>query len=401
MNEEKNLLKAMKSLFQAGRPVVGEKLIGREQAIKQIISFLVGGQSVVLMAPRRFGKTSILLEVLNRVKSQGLFTAYIDIFATPTKRILAEQITESVLANRKLDKVFANFRKSISSILKQVEFKQAIEDFEFILDFAETKQDESVLLSESIDFIERFSIKYNQQIVCGFDEFGDIEKLDGLEIVKLFRSKLQLQQNTSFLFSGSHESVMNQIFITSKSPFYRFARIINVKEISPDIFKNYIKNEFSRIDVKINPESLNSIIEFTGGQPYYTQLVCRQLEYLVTTNFAKSSSGISKQISINDVNTAIEEAFWAEINYIEKLWEELSVSREQTQVLISIVRGVDSVYRSLNLNQVNVSRALRNLKLKGVIKREGKNYRLIDPMLKYFICRDILKLDKAECIKSG
>ncbi|MBL7093411.1 AAA-like domain-containing protein [candidate division KSB1 bacterium] len=391
----------MKSLFQAGRPVVGEKLIGREQAIKQIISFLVGGQSVVLMAPRRFGKTSILLEVLNRVKSQGLFTAYIDIFATPTKRILAEQITESVLANRKLDKVFANFRKSISSILKQVEFKQAIEDFEFILDFAETKQDESVLLSESIDFIERFSIKYNQQIVCGFDEFGDIEKLDGLEIVKLFRSKLQLQQNTSFLFSGSHESVMNQIFITSKSPFYRFARIINVKEISPDIFKNYIKNEFSRIDVKINPESLNSIIEFTGGQPYYTQLVCRQLEYLVTTNFAKSSSGISKQISINDVNTAIEEAFWAEINYIEKLWEELSVSREQTQVLISIVRGVDSVYRSLNLNQVNVSRALRNLKLKGVIKREGKNYRLIDPMLKYFICRDILKLDKAECIKSG
>ncbi|MBC8180797.1 AAA-like domain-containing protein [candidate division KSB1 bacterium] len=397
----KNLLKAMKSLFQAGRPVVGEKLIGREQAIKQIISFLVGGQSVVLMAPRRFGKTSILLEVLNRVKSQGLFTAYIDIFATPTKRILAEQITESVLANRKLDKVFANFRKSISSILKQVEFKQAIEDFEFILDFAETKQDESVLLSESIDFIERFSIKYNQQIVCGFDEFGDIEKLDGLEIVKLFRSKLQLQQNTSFLFSGSHESVMNQIFITSKSPFYRFARIINVKEISPDIFKNYIKNEFSRIDVKINPESLNSIIEFTGGQPYYTQLVCRQLEYLVTTNFAKSSSGISKQISINDVNTAIEEAFWAEINYIEKLWEELSVSREQTQVLISIVRGVDSVYRSLNLNQVNVSRALRNLKLKGVIKREGKNYRLIDPMLKYFICRDILKLDKAECIKSG
>ena len=390
----------MKSLFQAGRPVVGEKLIGREQAIKQIISFLVGGQSVVLMAPRRFGKTSILLEVLNRVKSQGLFTAYIDIFATPTKRILAEQITESVLANRKLDKVFANFRKSISSILKQVEFKQAIEDFEFILDFAETKQDESVLLSESIDFIERFSIKYNQQIVCGFDEFGDIEKLDGLEIVKLFRSKLQLQQNTSFLFSGSHESVMNQIFITSKSPFYRFARIINVKEISPDIFKNYIKNEFSRIDVKINPESLNSIIEFTGGQPYYTQLVCRQLEYLVTTNFAKSSSGISKQISINDVNTAIEEAFWAEINYIEKLWEELSVSREQTQVLISIVRGVDSVYRSLNLNQVNVSRALRNLKLKGVIKREGKNYRLIDPMLKYFICRDILKLDKAECIKS-
>jgi len=390
----------MQSLFQAGRPVVGKKLIGREQEIDKIISFLVGGQSVVLMAPRRFGKTSILLEVLNRLKSQGLFTAHVDIFATPTKRILAEQITESVLANKKLDKVFSNFRKSISSILKQVEFKQIIEDFEFILDFAESKRDESVLLSESINFIERFSTKYDQQIICGFDEFGDVGKLDGLDIVKLFRSKLQLQQKTSFLFSGSHESVMNEIFISSKSPFYRFARVINVKEISLGIFKDYIKNEFSRINVKLTPESLNSIVEFTGGHPYYTQLICQQLEYLKTTNIPINNSNMPKQVSVKNVNAAIDDAFWSGINYIEKLWEELSVSRELTQALISIARGVDSVYRSLDLNQVNVSRALRNLKTKGVIKKDGKNYRLVDPMLRYFICREILKLDKEECIIS-
>ncbi|MCD4791456.1 MAG: hypothetical protein K8R37_15785 [Bacteroidales bacterium] len=381
----------MKSLFQAGRPVLGERLIGREEILEKIIRLLISGQSIVLIAPRRFGKTSIVLEVLNRIKVQGLFTAYIDIFATPIKRILSEQITESVLSNKKLHKAFSNFRKSFSSMMQQVEFKQTIEDFEFILNFAEKNQDELTLLTNSIDFIEEFAVKYSKQIVCGFDEFGDIEKLNGEEIVKLFRSKIQLQQQSSYIFSGSQESVMNKIFITSKSPFYRFAQVIQINEIHPDIFISYIKEEFQKISVNISDDALGRLMKFSKGHPYYTQLICKQLEYFIIST--KKSN-----IDVANVNEAIENAFWSEINYIEKLWEELSVGREQTQVLISIAKGTPSIYKSLDLNQLNVSRAIRKLKTKGIIRKEKQLYCLIDPMLKYFIRKDILKWDTLECV---
>ena len=115
----------MESLFQAGRPVMGNKLIGRKEILKEIIHYLNSGQSVVLIAPRRFGKTSVVLEVLNRFKKDDLFTAYVDIFASPEKRIFAEQITEAVLFNKKLHKAFSDFRKSFSSLMHQMEFKQA------------------------------------------------------------------------------------------------------------------------------------------------------------------------------------------------------------------------------------------------------------------------------------
>ena len=381
----------MKSLFQAGRPVLGEKLIGREEILEKIIRLLISSQSVVLIAPRRFGKTSIVLEVLNRLRVQGLFTAYIDIFATPGKRILSEQITESVLSNKKLQKAFSNFRKSFSSMMQQVEFKQIIEDFEFILNFAEKNQDELTLLSNSITFIEEFAIKYNRQIICGFDEFGDIEKLNGEEIVKLFRSKIQLQQQASYIFSGSQESVMEKIFITSKSPFYRFAQVIQINEIQPDIFKSYIKEEFHKISVNISDDALGHLMKFSKGHPYYTQLICKHLEYFVI-------SAQKSNIDVANVNEAIEDAFWSEINYIEKLWEELSAGREQTQVLIAIAKGTPSIYKSLDLNQLNVSRALRKLKLKGVIRKEKQYNFLVDPMLKYFIRKDILKWDTRECV---
>ena len=376
-------------IFQAGRPVMGEKLIGREKILENIVRLLISGQSVVLIAPRRFGKTSLLIEALARIKNQGFFTANIDIFATPTKRILAEQITESVLKNRKLGKAFADLRKSITSILKQFEFKQVVEEFEFILHFAEKNQDDHTLLADSIDFIDQFAVKNKKEIVCGFDEFGDIEKMDGKEIVKLFRSKVQLHQHASYIFSGSHESVMNQIFITSKSPFYRFARVIEVGEIEPPVFKAYIEKEFSRIGVEIKPNALDRIMGFSGGHPYYTQLVCRELEYV---------SASSDSLDSHDVDEAIEEAFWSEISYIEKTWDELSSSREQTQVLIAIAENVDSIYQTLDIKRLNVSRALRKLTEKGIIKKKGKSYYLTDPMLMYFIRKDILKWEKASCL---
>jgi len=381
----------LESLFQAGRPVMGNKLIGREEILKEIIHYLNSGQSVVLIAPRRFGKTSVVLEVLNRFKKNDLFSAYVDIFAAPEKRMFAEQITEAVLSNKKLHKAFSEFRKSFSSLMHQMEFKQAVEDFEFILKFADKNQDELNLLSESIDFIEEFAAKYKKQIICGFDEFGDIEKLNGDEIVKLFRAKIQLQQQTAYIFSGSQESVMERIFITTKSPFYRFARVIHINEINPGIFKKYIRKEFEKIDIYIQESALNILLGFTKGHPYYTQLICKQLEFkLVGTN--------KNKITDRGIIDAIDEAYWSEINYIEKLWEELSRAREQVNILIAIAQGTPSLYKSLDLNKLNVSRALRKLKSKGLIKKEDKINVLVDPMLRYFIRKEIFKWDSSQSI---
>ncbi len=214
--------------FQAGKPVTGNRLVGREEIIDQVLHLALSGQSVVLIAPRRFGKTSILLEVMERLKQHDAFQAYVDFFSTPTRRILAEKITESVLANKKLGSVFHKFKSNIRELLKQVQLKQVVDDFEFILDFADEKKDDFDVLSQSVDFIETFAGKFNKRIVCGFDEFGDLEKLDGTEIVKLFRSKLQLQKNTTVIFSVSGKSSLNHFFLQSKAPFYRFSRVIQL-----------------------------------------------------------------------------------------------------------------------------------------------------------------------------
>src|SRR3989339_210545 len=125
----------MKTPFIAGKPVTGKDLIGRISEIQQIMTYVKNGQSVFLIAPRRFGKTSLILDILKRIKNEGLFTSYVDFFSTPTKLHLAQEITKSVLANKKLDNFLANIKDKLSILFKNIEFKQVIEDFEFILDF--------------------------------------------------------------------------------------------------------------------------------------------------------------------------------------------------------------------------------------------------------------------------
>lgn len=375
--------------FQAGKPVTGSQLVGREDIIKQVFQLALSGQSVVLIAPRRFGKTSILLEVLERLKQYDVFQVYVDFFSTPSKRILAEKITESVLSNKKLDKAFYKFKTNIRELLKQVQLKQVVEDFEFILDFADSEKEDFYVLEQSIDFIESFAGKFNKRIVCGFDEFGDLEKLDGSEMVKLFRSKLQLQKDTSFIFSGSYESVMNRLFFQSKSPFYRFARIIQPGMIDIPIFEKYLTETFDALKIPVGPQNIKKILDFTRGHPYYTQLVCQQIEL---------EGKIGKKFNQEDITYYFETVMWMELNYIETLWEELSKSKEVVAVVLSLAKGIQNLYGELHGKKINISRALRRLKTKGTIRKTGGQYLFNDPLLLYWIRSKILNMDRTKVV---
>jgi hypothetical protein len=366
--------------FIAGKPVKGKDLIGRDKLLNEIHSLLKSGQSIVLIAPRRYGKTSILLELLNRGKKDKIFTLNLDFFSIINIRDLAEKITEGMLANKKLDKAFYNFKTSIGTLMKQIEFKHVVEDFEFILDFAGTKINDFQLLNNSIKFIESYSKRNNTQTLIGFDEFGDITKLDGDKIAKLFRTEIQHQDNTSYIFAGSYESVMSNLFITSKSPFYRFARIIKLGMINKEEYKTHIMQIFGELGVNIKEPIITEIINFTKGHPYYTQLICQHIEL----NYKNTD------ITEKKLNKIIEDVMWIEINYLEKLWEEITKSRENIPALLAIARNSEKIYSEIGSKGINVSRALRSLMKTGIIEKKDKNYIITDPYLTYWINHKVI-----------
>jgi hypothetical protein len=367
--------------LQVGKPVTGDQLIGRENEISAILELLNQGQSIVLIAPRRFGKTSVILELLSRVKNNSRYTAFVDIFTTPDLPALSQKITEQVLNNNQLGNVFRKIKNNITELIRNIEFKQTIESFEFILKFTKTDTDNWELLSESLDFINAYAGKNNKKIICAFDEFGDIGKFDGDRIVKMVRSKTQLHDNAVYIFSGSYESVMDTLFVHPNSPFYRFARIINLGYIGHKDFKNYLIQKLDSEKIHTDEKLCDEILTFTKGHPYYTQLI---LQYILINHKAGMDIGSLSMTKILQQVTVIEN------NYLEKQWEEISKSRELVQTLLAVVQHKQSLYSVVDTKKVNLGRALKKLTGNGTLYYDDNGYYMSDPLFEYWIKENVI-----------
>jgi len=366
---------------QVGKPVTGKDLVGREMEINNIIGLLKAGQSVVVIAPRRFGKTSILFEVLNKLKKEKWFTCYVDLFSVPTILSLAERITESVLSNSKLSLIFRKFKNNVIEMAKQLQIKQEFEGTEFILGFAQKNADDWNLLEQSVEFIETYSTRKNVRMIAAFDEFGDIKKLNGEKITKLFRSKIQLQKNAAYLFTGSYESVMNQMFVKENAPFYRFARIIHLGYIGFQPFFSYMKGKLNEENVPYKESELKRILQITKGHPYYTQLMLQEYIFMYK---------LSQESKVPSVNKLLNHLLLIEKNYLEQFWEKISSTKEERIIITTLAGKNKSLYSSIQRKDVNVARGINSLIGKGVVFKEKAHYILADPFFEIWIQRNVL-----------
>lgn len=372
----------MAEIFPCGKPVTGENLIGREKFIKKIITVLKSGQSVMLVSPRRFGKTSILLEVLRRMKKDGCYIGDIDIFDVTNKEELAEKIVITTLKNRAIsaEKLITLAKKSVQKLRSAVELKYVSrEGFEIILDFAGGTEPD-VILDESLDFPDEFSKHHKHTMIFAYDEFSDLEKMNG-NLIKKMRAKFQRHSNTTYIFSGSQENLMNRLFSDKKSAFYGFSRVLNLPKISEKAFKTYITQTFKKQNIEIPEDVAGYTTNKTDCHPYYTQFVCQQIYY--------RAKGESDVVTKDDVHASYEKAIGLHRAYFDDLWQRLA---HASSLQLNICRylasgGKDSLYSVFDERRQNVYHAINRLIDKGIVVKDGTHYFLIDPLFRDYISK--------------
>jgi len=366
---------------QVGKPVCGNNLIGRDKEIRLIKELILAGQSIVIIAPRRMGKTSLMMELIRQLKDEDYFTCNIDVFSASNISSLAYRITESVFANNKLNKYFRQAVSNITEAFKNMKFKSEIEDYSFILEFnSKAKTAPFDLLEDSLNLIDHYAAKNKKKMLAAFDEFGDIKKLDGEHVVKLFRSVIQLQKNTTFLFSGSYESVMSELFVSKNSPFYRMTRIIELGNIDSYDFEIYLRRVFNDNNIVIDSDRISEILLFTKGHPYYTQLYTQEL----LINYKLSNN---KVLATHE--DIVQQLLIVEKSFLESNWEDISKKRENRVVITTIANGAVNIYSEIDNKKVNIARAINNLKKQGLISMKDTSYVLNDPLLNEWIVRKV------------
>jgi len=373
--------------FRFGEAIRGEYFANRKEEIRRLSLDLYSGQNVILYSPRRYGKTSLVLEVLDRLRKKDCLCVYIDLFPVSSKMKFA-RIVASALAkgtSRKVEEIGRVIREFLPSLIPKITFKGSKGWPDFDLEFGERKMDIDKLLSDLYDAPERIAKKRNKRVVVAFDEFQEIFNINGEEIEKEMRSKIQHHQDVAYVFLGSKRHMIERIFNDQSRPFYKIGKFFPLEKIPRDDFVKFIVKRFKHTGFSIPSNMAERIVEITDSHPYYTQILC----YEVWNECLKGG-----RISETLVDKGLEGVLLDHSYAFTSLWD--SLPSKQKNLLIALVFEENPSLHSQFLiekydlgSPATVSKSLKTLEIKGILERESHKPVFSDFFFKEWVRRRI------------
>ena len=82
--------------FRFGALALDEAFTNREREIAELKADIANGQDVVVFAPRRYGKSSLMWRVAQELVRRRVLVASVDLMTTPTVAKLAEKLARTI-----------------------------------------------------------------------------------------------------------------------------------------------------------------------------------------------------------------------------------------------------------------------------------------------------------------
>lgn len=372
--------------FVYGVAVSDYNFIGREQETKRLLDNFRGGINVILMSPRRLGKTSLVKHVCNKLDEEDIITVYLDIFGCKSEYDFYNKLAAEVLKQTasKHELWLEEAKEFIYRLTPKISFSpEPNADFAISLGITpKTHTPEEVL-----GMAEKIAIKKGKRIVICIDEFQQIgEMANSKQIQARLRTVWQHQKQVSYCLFGSKHHLMSAIFLHRSMPFYQFGDIISLDKIATADWVEYIVSHFADGKRTISRALAEDICKFTENYSAYVQ----QLSWLVFTQKEEGETVTEEDVkqAMNDLLATNEILF---MQMIEPL------SEYQLNFLRAIASGVT---KDFGLSEVreeyklgsysNINRLKTALLERDLIEKRGAETVMTDPVFAKWIQRKVM-----------
>ena len=350
--------------------------------MKELRREMANQNNVFLVSPRRYGKTCLLLNLVDVFKSEKMACAYIDLNACPDVRSFASAITS--LTSRALETNKDKLLKILSGFQKLRPTLNLGPDGSISagLDLAVDEKDALSALLEGMKHIEWLAAKKKKKLVVIIDEFSDIEKYDGGTVERALRSEIQNQSRVGYIFSGSEQSVMLSMIRDKSRAFYKLGRIMELGSIERPEYTRFILGWLKKGGIKVESENLARLFDIGNDVPYNIQRLCN-----VMWDQAVESRHINPSL-IEELPVIVAQQ---DSPHYEMLWR--SASQPQKLLLIAFSRdqSVKPFSKDFQLSHgigpsSSIKASLESLIKKGILfKTLQGHYRFVDGFMPYWI----------------
>lgn len=352
----------MDNPFKFGTLVDDPYFTDRTEELKRIDVFLHSENHLILISPRRFGKSSLVRKV---VKQSGRPFVWVNMQQVVSRDDFAVKVLKSVFKQFKFEKIkhiLRSFR-----IVPQISMDPMTDDMSVSV---QPLVDERVVFEDALKLLEKVSTPEHKLIVV-FDEFQDVLEIDK-HIDKELRSIMQEQSGLNYILLGSQESMMTDIFERPKSPFYHFGELMRLDKIPHQDMYDYLNDRLLPI-TKNAADIADSILTFTNNHPYYSQQLASAVWELIA--ISNSDKDIISKAIVGIVHDH-------DLDY-ERLW--LTFNKTDQMVIRLISQG-DNPVQSRRLPTSTLTSAVKRLMKKGyVLKEEKERYLMEDPFFRQWV----------------
>lgn len=364
-----------------------ESFIGRQKEMEWLMKNIQIGHHTLLLAPRRYGKTSLAINILQKLDLPYVeINCYLILSADALEKkflLAAQTLLNNIISKPEqiLTSVQSFFKKSKKHWTLGFKGIFGVE----IIPEKDNNHADNILTT--LQLIEDTLAKQKKNAVMFIDEIQEIDLLkENKQIEGAIRQFAQQSKSLVFIFSGSNRHMLLHMFDDRSMPLYELCDRIILDRISEESYEQYLNKVAKKTFDKFLPqETGQKIFELSERHPKRIYNLCFYLWRLC--------ENANKVPTAQDVVDAWD--MYVNQRLKDSQYHLRRLSAGQIKVLTLIATSFDQeitgqlAQKKVKISGPSIVKALQVLEMQDYIERMpdkfGPAYRVIDPLL-----RDVL-----------
>ncbi|MBI4981674.1 MAG: hypothetical protein HZC15_00775 [Candidatus Omnitrophica bacterium] len=350
------------------------------QILEKRISGLKEGyrQNIAIIGDELVGKTSIIFKFLNKFYDNKTIILYVE----------ARHESSASFANRFIGILLYNFLansnmylKEDLDYLKQKASKfipKTTEKIENILNSLKKRKRKDVF-TELLSLCESINQETGKFCVVVFDEFQNLENIGFGDIYFEWSKLLLVQKNTMHIIISSQKHKTKAILAKQLSLLFGNFEIINVEPFDAKTSEKYIEEKLKLTKPGVSQGIKNFIIHFTGGFPFY-------LEVLTDAIIKSSQENLAQILEhlLFDISGILNQRF---SNFMKR-FQDIPDANEYISILYLVSNGqnkIKDIAHLLKKQQAELANKVNRLIEMDVISKNGDFLKICDRVFGFWI----------------
>ena len=379
--------------FVYGEIVSASAFADREQERARLGQGLAEGQKVFLISPRRYGKSSLVRDVLRSLARQRILTVEVTVAASSSYLGFLEAYARALLT---ADTSVGRIRRWTQELLEAVRPEVRIDGpsvspggssagrVTVAFPSVRTARDTARLAAEVFALPGRIATARKQRLAIALDEFQAVAAFDGGNVEHALRAAVQDQRSVGYVFAGSEPSLMERM-LEVKRPFYKAGPVLRLQKIDPEFFATFLEVRFASSGLKPEAGLGAAIVELAANVPYDVQRLAHETWDDVRVAGRRTAG-------LEDLHATLRRLLGEHQTAFEEQWQRLTLIQRAVLRALILEEGRELLSGDVRTRHrlpvaSSVQSALAALLKQDVVMKEGTRYVAADSLYREWVAR--------------